>query len=241
MKAALYLLAELLLIVCSFVVLLVVSALCVDKCRVYEKNSAFYRFLMNAMILCVVFCCRIRIHVSGMEKIPRSGRFVLVSNHISSFDPIVQLHVLKDFQLAFVSKEENLRIPIIGNIIRRCCMLAIDRDNARNAMIVIKKAAELIAADEVSIGIYPEGTRSKTGELLSFHNGVFKIAQKADVPVVVAAIHGSEQVSKRTPWRHTDVYLDFVEVIPVSYLKDKRTDVIGERVRNSILNSEHRN
>lgn len=240
MKTALYLLASLLLIICAFVVLLVISALCVDKDKVYEKDSTFYRFLMNAVVSCVILCCRIRIHVSGREKIPQSSRFVLVGNHVSNFDPIVQLYVLRDFRLAFVSKEENLRIPIVGRIIRRCCTLAIDRKDARKAMTAITKAIELITADEVSIGIYPEGTRSKTGELLPFHNGVFKIAQKADVPIVVAAIHGSAQVSKRAPWRRTDVYLNFVEVIPASNLKGKRTDVIGERVRNSILKSENR-
>lgn len=240
MKAALYLLAGLLLVVSSFAVLLIISALCVDRDRVYEKDSAFYRFLMNTVISCVILCCRIRIHVSGREAIPENSRFLLVSNHVSNFDPFVQLHVLRGFRLAFVSKEENLRIPVVGRIIRRCCTLAIDRKNARNAMTVITKAAEMIAAGEVSIGIYPEGTRSRTGKLLPFHNGVFKIAQKADVPVVVAAIHGSEQVGKRAPWRRTDVYLDFVEVIPASYLNGTRTDVIGERVRNSILKSENR-
>lgn len=66
--------------------------------------------------------------------------------------------------------------------------MAIDRENPRNALLTIEKAAKLIESDEVSIGIYPEGTRSKECVLLPFHNGVFKIAQKASVPIVVASI-----------------------------------------------------
>lgn len=63
---------------------------------------------------------------------------------------------MKERNLAFVSKAENFQIPIFGRIIRRCCFMAIDRENPRNALLTIEKAAKLIASDEVSIGIYPE-------------------------------------------------------------------------------------
>lgn len=80
---------------------------------------------------------------------------------------------------------------------------------------------------EVSIGVYPEGTRSKTRELLPFHNGVFKIAQKADVPIVILSIVGTERVAKRTPFKPTDVYLDVLEVFPSENIQGIRTETIG--------------
>lgn len=220
-----------------FILLLIVSSLFVDCNRIYEKDSPFYRFLMNTLVLCTVFLFRIRIHVAGREIVPESSRFLLVCNHVSGFDPFVELYVLRKHKLAFVSKEDNLHIPVIGRLIRRCGTLAIDREKARNAMSTIIKAAELINKGELSMSVYPEGTRSRTGELLPFHNGVFKIAQKATVPVVIAVIRGTEQIRKRFPWRYTDVYLSFVDVIPASYLVGKRTELIGERVRDSILNN----
>ena len=56
------------------------------------------------------------------------------------------------------------------------------------------KAAELMKNDVVSVGVYPEGTRNRDGSLLPFHDGVFIIARKADVPIVVATIDGTEKI-----------------------------------------------
>lgn len=98
-----------------------------------------------------------------MEKLPKNERFLLVCNHRSKFDPILTWYVLRDYNLAFISKPENFR---------RCCFMAIDRENPRNALKTIHQAAELIKQNEVSVAVYPEGTRSKTCELLPFHNGI---------------------------------------------------------------------
>ena len=175
-KIILWILAALLGLCLLYVLFLTVCALLVDTKKEYEHDSPFYRRLLYG-----------HIHVDGMEKLPKDGRFLLVCNHRSNFDPILTWQVMKERNLAFVSKAENFRIPIFGRIIRRCCFMAIDRENPRNALLTIEKAAKLIASDEVSIGIYPEGTRSKECVLLPFHNGVFKIAQKASVPIVVAS------------------------------------------------------
>lgn len=64
--------------------------------------------------------------------------------------------------------------------------LGIDRENPRNALVTVQKAADLLTSDTVNVAIYPEGTRSKNCTLLPFHNGVFKIAQKVEVPIAVS-------------------------------------------------------
>lgn len=74
--------------------------------------------------------------------------------------------------------------------------MAIDRENPRNAIKTIEKAAQLIEKKEVSIAVYPEGTCGKECVPLPFHNGVFKIAQKASVPIVVAAVQRTEQIHR---------------------------------------------
>lgn len=112
--------------------------------------------------------------------------------------------------------------------------MAIDRENPRNAIKTIQKAADLLIKGQVSVGIYPEGTRSKTCMLLPFHNGVFKIAQRADAPIVVLAVSGTENIHKNYPFHHTDVYIDVIDVLPAEFVKENRTDVIGERVRTDL-------
>ena len=225
----LYILGALLGVFLLYVLLLGVCSLLVNPGKVYDKNSRFYRFILDSATAAVMKLLRIHVHVSGIEKIPKDTKLLFVSNHRSNFDSIITWYALKKWKLAFVSKPENFKIPFFGRIIRRCCFLPIDRENPRKAIVTINRAAKLLKKQEVSIGVYPEGTRSKTCELLPFHNGVFKIAQKADVPIVVLSITGTEKIAKATPFRRTDVYLDVLEVF--SNIKETKTELIGTAAR----------
>lgn len=213
-----------------WIAVLSVSALLVKPERNYDRFSCYYRFLLDSTTAFSVRLLGIRVHSEGLEKLPK-GRFLLVGNHRSNFDPILTWYVLRDRNLAFVSKPENFQIPIFGRIIRRCCFLPIDRENPRNAIRTINKAAKLLEKNQVNMAVYPEGTRSKDGTLLPFHNGVFKIAQKAEVPIVVAAISGTEQIHRNCFRRKSEVHLEIVDVISAQTVKESRTAELGERVR----------
>lgn len=211
-----------------------VCCLFIDPQREYDKNSKFYRFLLNGLTVLILGVVRVKICVTGKEKLPTEERFLLVCNHRSNYDPLVTWLAFRKSELAFVSKEGNFKIPFFGRLIRKCCFMAIDRENPRNAVKTINKASELLKNDEVSVGIYPEGTRSKSCELLPFHNSVFKIAQKAGVPIVVCSIEGTEKIAKRTPWRSTRVQLCVLEIISKEDVARLRTAELGERVRLDI-------
>lgn len=203
----------------------------------YEQDSAFFRFLLHSTDAFALAVARVRVHATGVEKIPQGQKMLFVGNHRSNFDPMVAWSVLKPWKLSFISKPSNFKIPLYGQIVRRCCCMSIDRENPRNAIVTINKAANLLKKQEVSIAVYPEGTRSKQCVLLPFHNGVFKIAQKAEVPMVVLCVTGTENISKRAPFKTTDVYLDVLEVFPSEKLKGMKTDAIGEEVRQLLENN----
>lgn len=237
----LYILGILLGLFLLYVLFLGVCALLVNPEKEYEKNSCFYRFLLDSATAAAMKLLRIHVHVSGAEKIPKDAKVLFVSNHRSNFDPIVTWYALKKWKIAFVSKPSNFKIPFFGRIIRKCCFMPIDRENPRRAIPTINRAAKLLRKQEVSIGIYPEGTRSKNCELLPFHNGVFKIAQKAETPIVVLCMTGTEKIAKRTPLRRTDVYLDVLEVFSAQGIKETKTEMIGTAVRRLIeINTEKR-
>ena len=237
----LYILGILLGLFLLCVLFLGACALLVDPKKEYEKNSPCYRFLLDSATAAAMKLLRIRVHVSGMEKIPQNTKVLFVSNHRSNFDPIVTWYALKKWRIAFVSKPSNFKIPFFGRIIRKCCFMPIDRENPRKAIPTINRAAKLLRKQEVSIGIYPEGTRSKNCELLPFHNGVFKIAQKAEAPIVVLCVTGTEKIAKRTPFRRTDVYLDVLDVFSAQGIKETKTEMIGTAVRRLIeINTEKR-
>ncbi len=176
---------------------------------------------------------RIKVKLMGAEKFP-DGPFVLVSNHRSNFDPIVVLSVMRKRKIAFISKASNFKIPVAGAYVRNCGFLAIDRENAMSALRTLKKAGEMMNAEQMIMGIYPEGTRSKNGELLEFKEGAFLLAKRANAPIVVMTTKGTEQIKKRLLWRSTCVNLDVVEVIDRETVKSTPLTDLCAQVRQSI-------
>ena len=216
-----------------------ICSLFINPKKEYDKNRKFYRKLLHTYTWLVLKLLRVKIDVTGIEKIPQNTRFVLVGNHRSNFDPIITWLVFKRYDLAFISKESNFKIPVFGRIIRKCCYMAIDRENPRNAIKTINRASNLIKSNEVSVAVYPEGTRNKEGNgLLPFHNSVFKIAQKANVPIVIVGVSGTESIHKRTPWKRTHVQLQVLDVINAENVMAMKTNEIGEIVKNTLLASD---
>ena len=212
-------------------------SLTIDMSAPPMEDRPFTRFLVLAVISQICRYGRVRIHTTGLEKLP-AGRYLIVSNHISAFDPILTVWALRKTPVAFITKPENHRIPLAGPLIFGANFLPINREDPREAMKTIQAAATLLKNDVVSVGVYPEGTRNKTPEngLLPFHNGVFKIAQKSAVPLVVGTIRGTESIAENAPWRHTDVYLDIREVIPADELGGS-TAAISARVQEILERS----
>ena len=180
---------------------------------------------------------RVKIKFNGMEKFPEEP-FVLVSNHISNFDPVVVLAKVKGRKIAFISKPSNFKIPVAGPYTHNAGFLAIDRENAMRAMRTIKRAAELVVSEQMIMGIYPEGTRNKSGEgLLEFKEGAFLLAKRANAPVVVITTKGTNKIAQRMVLRSTKVELDVIEVIDKETIQSLRLNELSAHVRESIANA----
>ena len=220
----------------AYILLLIISALMVDMSAEYEQESRFYRFLLNSATWCASKLIRIKLHVTGKEQLP-DGRFLLVSNHRSKFDPILSWHVFAKENLSFISKPENFKVPVYGRIIHRCCFMPIDRENPRNALKTIQRAVKLIKNDVASVAVYPEGTRNYGEGLLPFHNAVLKIAQKAEVPIVVMTVKGTYEIQKNYPWRRSDVQMDIIDVLQPEEIKGVKTNILGDRIAEMMLNN----
>ena len=210
--------------------------LTINKKKEYTQISSFYNWAFVLWYRYMMIAGRIRVHVTGYEKVPFDKRFLLVSNHCSKFDNFVQCAVLKKTHIAFISKPENFNIPIGGRFMRRGLYLAMPKNNTREEIKTVMKAIEYIKNDKVSIGIFPEGTRSKDGKLLDFKPGAFKIAEKAACPIVVCSMKGTFEIHKNWPWKKSDVYMDILEVIEPSIWKEKNTVEVSDYVHNLILN-----
>jgi 1-acyl-sn-glycerol-3-phosphate acyltransferase len=205
-----------------FLLVAYLSTLHINVDEVKERPNPFGVFICEEFAAFLLYISGIRVVLTGLEKVPVDRRFLLVSNHRSNLDPIVIMDKMRSYNIAFISKISNLKIPAIGKLIHEWCFMSIDRENARNAIKTIQQASNYIKNDIVSIGIYPEGTRSKSQQMGEFHAGSFKIAQKAGCPLVISVIRGTETV-KYHFWSVSKVYVDILEVIEVDQVKSMKS------------------
>jgi 1-acyl-sn-glycerol-3-phosphate acyltransferase len=130
----------------------------------------------------------IRYRVIGREHIPANRAVVFCANHQSNVDPPVLFRVLHP-QLHVLYKAELRKIPILGRVLEVGGFVAVQRDNREAALTSIEEAAESVRGGN-SFLIFPEGTRSRTAELLPFKKGGLVMAIRAQAPVVPVAITG---------------------------------------------------
>ena len=217
------------------VLVLVIASLFVNKKDPDPKHFSFYRKLLVASIAPLLEIGRVRVELIGEDKLPEGG-FLLVGNHRSDFDPITAMYALRKRGLTFVTKKENVDIPVGGALIVGSGCLSLDRSDDKQGLLVIRQVVRRIRAGE-AIGIYPEGTRSKTGELLPFRVGCFKAAQWAKCPLAVLKVEDSELVGKNFLRRRTTVRLTVKAVLPYDEIAELDTTEIGERVREILENN----
>ncbi len=215
------------------VLVLALASLFVNKSDPNPKRFPFFRKLLTVSIDLLLAVGRVRVELVGAEKLPAGG-FLLVGNHRSDFDPITAMWALRRWGLTFVTKKENIDIPVGGRLILGSGCLSLDRSDDKQGLMVIRQAVRRIRGGDV-IGIYPEGTRSKTGELLPFRVGCFKAAQWAKCPLAVLKVENSELVGKDFLRRRTTVRLTVKAVLPYDEIADMDTKDVGEKVRNILL------
>lgn len=203
----------------------------VDQSVPQEEDDRLYRVVTNLIIESALPVLQIFVKKEGLEKMPRDGRFLLVCNHCSLSDPIILLYCLAKYQLAFVSKKENADMFVIGPMMHRLQCQLLNRENDREALKTILRCIQIIKEDKASIGIFPEGgILSKDGKLHKFKPGVFKIAQKANVPIVVCTLKNTlNVVPNLLHLKPSRVQMRVLEVIPPEEIKGITTVDIANR------------
>ena len=161
-------------LVLLFLLVLFVSTLFVDPKKMVEKPSAYFRFMLNQFCRLALFLGGVRVHVTGLEQVPRKSRFMLISNHAFAFDPLIYYYAMPWADLAFLAKKESFSIFVVAQIMREVLCLPLDRENDREALKAILKAIQFLKEDKCSIVVFPEGGTNRTEEdLLPFRNGAF--------------------------------------------------------------------
>lgn len=122
--------------------------------------------------------------ITGAENIPKSGPVIVISNHTSNFDPLAVACSLER-QVHFMAKEELYKVPIVGRIINNLGTFPVKRGG--NDLRAVKKGLEILKSQKI-LGIFPEGTRSLTGEIRKGLPGAALFALKTDAKVIPVGI-----------------------------------------------------
>jgi 1-acyl-sn-glycerol-3-phosphate acyltransferase len=175
----------------------------------------------------ILFVSRIKITVNGLANIDPTQSYVYMSNHQSNFDIPVLLAYLP-VQFRWLAKAELFKIPIFGRAMRGAGYIKIDRYNQESAFESLNEAARKMK-NGVSAMIFPEGTRSRDGNIRPFKKGGFVMAVNAGVPIVPIVLKGTWTIMDKSSLRINtgEVSLNILAPIATTgYTRETKDDLI---------------
>lgn len=138
----------------------------------------------------------VSLHIEGAELVDPEKRYVVASNHLSQFDIPLLFHVLP-LHGRFLSKKEVFKIPLVGTAMRTIGIIEIDREaGGGSSRRAIAEGVKVAAERGYSLLVFPEGTRSRDGELLPFKKGAARIAIDTQLPLLPVVIEGSDRIMR---------------------------------------------
>jgi len=172
---------------------------------------------------------------SGLEHIPRDQPVIYASNHSSMFD-IWALFATLPGSVRFVAKRELFRIPVLGRAMLAVGHVPIDRTARKRAFEAYDEAARMIRGG-TSVVVFPEGTRSRTGELLPFKNAPFGLAIAAQVPIVPVYVHHTFEILPKGAWRlrPRPIRLVVGQTIPTAGRRPEDREQLRDEVRAAMV------
>lgn len=172
-------------------------------------------------------------HTSGNLPDDMRRPYVVVANHESFVDMILISHL--PTEMKWLSKIEIMRIPFLGWMMRLARDIPLVRGDKRSAVAALDECRERLSCN-VSVMIFPEGSRSKTGDLNPFHAGAFKLAIEGQHPILPMAIHGTRDALRKNDWRQGRAVAEVrvLEPVPTEGLTAADLPALRDRVRSMI-------
>ena len=181
-----------------------------------------------------------RVTVTGEENIPDHGPLLFVANHQSNFDiPLMIGYV--NAQKGFISKIEMTRMLIVSSWMKHLKCVFMDRKNMRQSLNAIREGIEILKQG-YNLVLFPEGTRSKTGEVMEFKAGGFKLASKSNAAIVPVVINGSINMMKKGSIRiqPADVQITILPPVHITDENKRDTGALSQHVRATIIDELER-
>lgn len=176
-----------------------------------------------------------RLHIAGAEKIHPGEVYVVVANHQSFADIPLIAHLR--FDSKWLGKAELFRVPVIGWMMTMAGDVPVERGDRRKAAQSLLQCARYLR-EGVSVVFFPEGTRSRDGEVLAFNDGPFQLALREQKPVLPIVVEGSGAALPRDGWLFgsaQDIYLSVLDPVSPEGWNVKQSAEFREAIRSRIV------
>ena len=163
------------------------------------------------------------VHVEGRENIAADKQYIFAPNHESALD-IFLIYGFLGHPFKWMMKKELARIPLVGYACKCCGFIYVDRENKKDIARTMAAAADALGTQH-SMCIFPEGSRTRDGQLTPFKRGAFKLAHELQMPVVPITIDGCYEAMPRHRWLIRWHRLRLVVHAPIEPCADDPDDI----------------
>ncbi|QHI72247.1 lysophospholipid acyltransferase family protein [Aminipila terrae] len=201
----------------------------------YEKEKEYILKATSTWGKRIVNDLNIKINVMGKDNLPENGPVVFVANHQGYGDIPVCCAVLDKFQTGFIAKSSLKKLPFYGEWIQNIRSVMLDREDPRESLRAIETAIGFINQG-FSIVVFPEGHRSKGGEMSEFKKGSLRLATKPGVPVIPISIEGTYRLFEEKGYMQGNFTVDFLihPAIETSGLSRTEASNLAETVQQIV-------
>ncbi len=220
----------------AIVLYTIVIGLTVIVAGMFDYGGRIYDLVSKVWSRAIIITAGIKVRVEGLDSIDRHASYIFMSNHLSHLDSAAIMAKIP-FRIRFFAKKELLRVPVFGQAIYMSRQIIIDRKNTAAAKKSIGEARERIKKYGFSALVFPEGTRSTTGELGEFKKGGFVLAIEAGIPIVPLAVTGSRELlpAHTLLVRSGQIKINIGKPIAVTDYTLDTKQALMEKVRDSII------
>jgi 1-acyl-sn-glycerol-3-phosphate acyltransferase len=205
-----------------------------------DRGFTLYHYLAKIFPLGILIISGVRVKITGLENIDRKAVYVFASNHSSQLD-ITALQWGVPNRLSMIFKKELARIPFFGWQLYLGPYVVIDRKDPQAAIKSLKKAKWVMDNKKISVLVFPEGTRSKTGEVQDFKRGAFYLAAHSGYPIVPITINGTSKIMPKGTFKlkRGTIYLHFDKPISTENINNKQDEIaLMNKVREIIVSNK---
>jgi 1-acyl-sn-glycerol-3-phosphate acyltransferase len=165
-----------------------------------DRSHTLYFKLSKYFSGGVLWLSGIKLEVTGLDNLDKNKTYVFISNHSSQYDIVVLQKTIPN-RMAMIFKKELAKIPFFGWQLAMGPYVMIDRENYEKALKSIDEAKVKMQKHNISIVVFAEGTRSKTGEIQPFKRGAFRLATQVGYPIIPTTVIGSNKIMPKGTYR----------------------------------------